>query len=91
MEAHKNDFKVIVFFTTARITQLYANLFVLMGFPVMEIHSRLSQSRRDTVSKVFRESSQSILFTSDVSARGMDYPDVTRVIQVCFFLSSWAI
>ena len=22
-----------------------------------------------------------ILFTSDVSARGMDYPDVTRIVQ----------
>jgi hypothetical protein len=26
---------------------------------------------------------QCIMFTSDVSARGVDYPDVSLVIQVC--------
>ena len=31
---------------------------------------------------MFRDSDQGIMFSSDVSARGMDYPDVTHVIQV---------
>ena len=26
------------------------------------------------------------MFTSDVSARGMDYPDVTAVLQVCIHM-----
>ena len=31
---------------------------------------------------MFREGHSLVMFTSDVSARGMDYPDVTSVIQV---------
>jgi ATP-dependent RNA helicase MSS116 len=30
----------------------------------------------------FRDAKKAILFSSDVSARGMDYPDVTFVLQV---------
>ena len=49
---------------------------------ILEIHSRKSQSHRTKVSDVFRDAAGGVcLFTSDVSARGMDYPDVTRVIQ----------
>lgn len=49
---------------------------------VREIHSRKPQLYRNRVSDEFRESKRLILITSDVSARGMDYPDVTLVIQV---------
>ncbi len=76
------DFKIMIFFVTARLTQLHAELFALMGFPVVEIHSRKSQSARTKASTIFREQSSKILFSSDVSARGMDYPDVTMVCQV---------
>lgn len=48
----------------------------------MEIHSRKSQSQRTRISDQFRCIGQGILVTSDVSARGMDYPDVTFVLQV---------
>ena len=75
-------FKIIVFFVTARLTQLHAELFVRMGLPVLEIHSRKSQGHRTRISKDFRENSNKILFTSDVSARGMDYPGVSMVVQV---------
>jgi len=74
--------KVVVFFTTARLTQFYAELFNLMGEEVLEMHSRLSQSKRTKVSDIFREGSNLVMFSSDVSARGLDYPDVSTVIQV---------
>ena len=73
---------MIVFFTTARLTQMYAELFQAMGLAVLEIHSRRSQSQRNKVSDQFRDGTNMVLFTSDVSARGMDYPDVSAVIQV---------
>lgn len=76
------DYKIMVFFTTARLTQLHAELFNKMNFNVLEIHSRKSQSHRDKISTVFRENERQIMFTSDVSARGMDYPDISMVIQV---------
>lgn len=53
-----------------------------MGIDVLETHSRKSQSARTRVSQAFRSSKGVIMFTSDVSARGMDYPDVSLVVQV---------
>ncbi|CAN0070731.1 unnamed protein product, partial [Hapterophycus canaliculatus] len=82
MAADPRGHKIIVFFTTARLTQFYAELCNLMGFPVLEIHSRKSQGHRNKVSDQFRNGQGLVMFTSDVSARGMDYPDVSAVIQV---------
>ncbi|GMI08510.1 hypothetical protein TrVE_jg6697 [Triparma verrucosa] len=78
------NFKVIVFFTTARVTGFMAQLFTAMGDfgEVLEIHSRKSQSARTKTSEQFRKRNNVVMFTSDVSARGMDYPDVTFVVQV---------
>ena len=75
-------YRIVVFFTTARLTQLYSEAFSLVGLPVLEMHSRRSQSQRTRVADQFRDGSNLIMFSSDVSARGMDYPDVTAVIQV---------
>ena len=80
--AKKPIYKIIVFFTTARVTQYMAQLFNTMGMKVMEIHSRKSQAQRTAISNQFRDARTAILFSSDVSARGMDYPDVTFVLQV---------
>jgi ATP-dependent RNA helicase MSS116 len=77
--------KIMVFFTTARLTGLFTQVFNGMAAAfgdVLEIHSRLSQGKRNNTSQLFRDKKTGILFTSDVSARGMDYPDVTKVIQV---------
>lgn len=79
-------FKVIVFFTTARLTGFMADLFNSvkseLGYSTFEIHSRMSQPSRQKTSENFRNSTRAVLFSSDVSARGMDYPDVTYVLQV---------
>eukprot|EP00940_MAST-03C_sp_MAST-3C-sp2_P001790 g1790.t1 len=76
-------YKVMVFFVTARLTGLYSEIFNASKlFDVIEMHSRKSQSYREKSSKRFREGTRGIMFSSDVSARGLDYPDVTRVIQV---------
>ncbi len=82
MQATGETYKLVVFFVTARLTQLYAEVFNKMGISVLEIHSRKSQSHRTNVAEQFRRGSNMILFSSDVSARGMDYPDVTAVVQV---------
>jgi ATP-dependent RNA helicase MSS116 len=74
--------KVIVFFPTARQTQLGAELLNAMGVPALEIHSRKSQSKRDQAAAAFRAAKSALMCSSDVSARGVDYPDVTLVIQV---------
>lgn len=90
------QYKVIVFFPTARQTGFFAELFnaadastitsvagkAVDHLPILEIHSRKSQAQRTRASDQFRSSANAILFSSDVTARGMDYPDVTLVIQI---------
>ena len=83
--------KIMVFLNTTRQTQLFATLLRELSkttFPlrprIYEIHSKRVQSSRAAASNAFRNdrSGAAILVTSDVSARGIDYPDVSRVIQV---------
>ncbi|XP_043716785.1 DEAD-box ATP-dependent RNA helicase 31-like isoform X3 [Telopea speciosissima] len=76
------DYKVLVFCTTTMVTKLVADLLSELNLNVREIHSRKPQSYRTRVSDEFRKSKGLILVTSDVSARGVDYPDVTLVIQL---------
>ncbi|KAI3834057.1 hypothetical protein MKW92_042924 [Papaver armeniacum] len=76
------DYKVLVFCTTAMVTRFVADLLNQLNLNVREIHSRKPQSYRTRVSDEFRKSKGLILVTSDVSARGVDYPDVTLVIQI---------
>jgi ATP-dependent RNA helicase MSS116 len=79
---HEQDAKIIAFFPTANLVAFYASLFHdHLGVKVLEIHSRKSQSYREKASEKFRKALSGVLFTSDVSARGVDYPDVTHVIQ----------
>ncbi|XP_057512753.1 probable DEAD-box ATP-dependent RNA helicase 48 isoform X1 [Actinidia eriantha] len=76
------DYKVIVFCTTAMVTSLVFLLLREMKLNVREIHTRKPQLYRTRISDEFREAKRLILVTSDVSARGMNYPDVTLVLQM---------
>jgi len=83
------DSKVILFLPTTKMTMLWATMLRELNSvlpnktAVHEIHSGLDQRRRSRASDDFRRDSRpSVLVTSDVSARGVDYPGVTRVIQV---------
>ncbi|XP_011029223.1 PREDICTED: probable DEAD-box ATP-dependent RNA helicase 48 [Populus euphratica] len=76
------DYKVIVFCTTGMVTSLMYLLLREMKMNVREMHSRKPQLYRTRVSDEFQESNRLVLVTSDVSACGMNYPDVTLVIQV---------
>ncbi|GLT67826.1 hypothetical protein SLA2020_401050 [Shorea laevis] len=76
------DYKVIVFCPTGMVTTLMYMLLREMKLNVFEIHSRKPQLYRTSISDEFRDSNRLILITSDVSARGVNYPDVTLVLQV---------
>ena len=85
-ETNAQPYKIIVFFTTARLTGFMAETFnavsAMTGYNVLEIHSRKTQKQRERSSDAFRKQKNAIMFSSDVTARGMDYPDVTFVLQV---------
>ena len=49
---------------------------------IVEIHAKLSQDRRTRAADGFRRAQSAIMLSSDVTARGMDFPNVTHVIQV---------
>ncbi|KAI8332406.1 P-loop containing nucleoside triphosphate hydrolase protein [Chlamydoabsidia padenii] len=79
-----NTGKVIVFLPTTKQTMLYAQLLqhLLPKRRIHEIHSRKSQDQRSRIASRFRKSTDGILVTSDVSARGVDYPGVSLVVQI---------
>jgi ATP-dependent RNA helicase MSS116 len=78
----ENQFKIVIFFPTAKLVKYVAEALIIMNLPVLSIHSRMGQGARNRASSLFRQAKQSILLTSDVSARGVDYPDVSLVVQV---------
>jgi ATP-dependent RNA helicase MSS116 len=49
---------------------------------ILEIHGRLTQAQRTRAAETFRNAKSAILLSSDVTARGMDFPNVTHVIQM---------
>eukprot|EP00668_Euglena_longa_P011734 GGOE01014149.1.p1 GENE.GGOE01014149.1~~GGOE01014149.1.p1 ORF type:complete len:548 (-),score=188.69 GGOE01014149.1:273-1916(-) len=74
--------KILVFFNTTHLTECMARLFRHLNVDALEMFGRKKPTAREAVSRQFRTQSNVVMFTSDVSARGMDYPDVTCVIQV---------
>lgn len=76
--------KIVVVSMTGRIAAYYADAFRAAGsdLEVFEIHARLNQNKRTAASDAFRAAPHGVLFTSDVSSRGLDYPGVTDVIQL---------
>ncbi|TKA65170.1 hypothetical protein B0A49_04835 [Cryomyces minteri] len=78
------DFKIIVFGTTANGVALLAAAFdrLVPGIKVFQLQSRLNQARRTRTTDEFKAASSGIMFASDVIGRGMDFPNVGLVIQV---------
>ena len=58
--------KIIVFGATANLVALYAHAFDnLLGLPIYELHSRLSQSARTRTTGEFKLAKRGIMFASD--------------------------
>jgi len=49
---------------------------------IIEMHARLTQIQRTRAADTFRRAESAIMLSSDVTARGMDFPNVTHVIQI---------
>ena len=88
-------FKAIVYFGVSAEVSLAANIFNNLKVPgssvfhkhaldparVIEMHGQLPQQQRTYAAESFRRADSAIMFSSDVTARGMDFPNVTHVIQ----------
>lgn len=90
LTANPTTTKVIVFLPTARAAGLAAEVFqsraitslLPQHFTISEVHSRKSQAARVRATQEFASTQRGILFSSDVAARGVDFPGVTAVYQV---------
>lgn len=49
---------------------------------VLVLHGQMTQSARQRVADKFRKSNNALLVTTDVVARGMDFPNVSHVFQL---------
>lgn len=60
-------YKIIVFYPTARMVSFFAD-FLNEGleYPVVQLHSKMSQSSRNTSNENFKRAKNAILFTSDI-------------------------
>jgi ATP-dependent RNA helicase MSS116 len=89
-------FKALVYFSSTANVELAASIFQNLGgsgggsyarhplWPteISNMHGKLSQQQRTRVSDRFRRAKSAMMFSSDVTARGMDFPNVTHVIQI---------
>jgi ATP-dependent RNA helicase MSS116 len=90
--ATDRPFKALVFFNSGVETILASRVFSYLrnqdrdfaDTPIMQIHSKLTQSQRTAASEKFRHAKSGMLMSTDVTARGLDFPDVTHVIQIGF-------
>lgn len=82
MSKTPEGYKVMVFFPTARIVGFWAQIFNHIGVRVLEMHSRKSQAQRGKLVTEFRSGKNLIMFSSDVSARGLDFEGVTLILQM---------
>lgn len=86
-EDQSQPFKAIAYFnntsTVKMMGQLFNNLYRSreLNVPVFSIHSDLEQRLRTHIADAFRKARSAILISTDVTARGMDFPNVSHVIQ----------
>ncbi len=75
------DSKIIVFVRTRVRAERVAKAMERAGIRSITIHGEKDQGERSEVMKKFKEGDCNILIATDVSARGIDIPDVNYVIN----------
>lgn len=80
---HQNpEGKFIAFVRTRVRAERIAKAMAKVEIPTLTIHGEKDQLDRAEVMKTFRNGDCNVLIATDVSARGIDIPDVTHVINV---------
>ncbi|QPG75054.1 hypothetical protein FOA43_002394 [Brettanomyces nanus] len=87
IEDNKEDpnFKAIIFVSTTAGVDLAYRLIkdsVDNTIPIFQLHGKLAQGRRNSQQKGFRFRKNAVLVASNVAARGMDFPNVSHVLQI---------
>ncbi|EPY49242.1 ATP-dependent RNA helicase Mss116 [Schizosaccharomyces cryophilus OY26] len=75
--------RIIVFLPTIGMADFLADLFQSqLDIPCYALHSRLATGERRRITDKFRRAPKGILFATDVVARGMDFPNISQVVQI---------
>lgn len=76
---HKHE-RTIVFFSTCASTNFYKTLLTrlpqLDDFKIMRLHGQMKQTQRERVYQEFEKLESGILLTTDLIARGIDFPNI---------------
>jgi len=77
----KQSQKVVVFFASCNEVRFFADLLNYIDIQCVPLHGQMKQTVRSTTFFQFCNTSSAILLTTDVAARGLDFPDVDWVVQ----------
>ncbi|OHS96807.1 DEAD/DEAH box helicase family protein [Tritrichomonas foetus] len=83
LRSHKSD-KLIVFMETVKMVRFAFEAFrhLKPGLPLMHLTGKQSSELRFSVCRDFANKERGVIFTTDVAARGLDFPQVNWVIQM---------
>lgn len=73
--------KTLIFCNRSDDTERIVDILFAKKIDCAALHARLPKTRRKQVVDRFRSGKLSILITSDVSARGLDIPDISHIIH----------
>lgn len=73
--------KLLVFARTRVRAERVAKAMGRVSIPTLTLHGELEQADREQALEGFRRGEQRVMIATDVSARGIDIPDVTHVIN----------
>jgi ATP-dependent RNA helicase MSS116, mitochondrial len=76
------DHKIIVFLSCTALVRLLADVFRVAGLQCVELHSSLSQDKREAAQNRLAAPGPIVAFATDLISRGLDFPGVTLVVQV---------
>jgi ATP-dependent RNA helicase DDX10/DBP4 len=83
LKNHKSD-KIIVFLSTIKMVRFVFEAFrhLKPGIPLMHLTGKQSSELRFSVCQDFVNKDRAVIFTTDVAARGLDFPQVNWVVQL---------
>ena len=73
--------RIMVFVRTRVRAERVAKAMERVGIAAMTIHGEKEQEKRSAVMKAFRQGQCNLLIATDISARGIDIPDVDYVVN----------
>lgn len=86
VDSGKTIYKGIVFMPTVPSCEHFSDILkhtmADAKLHILVLHGQMTQAARQRVADQFRRSNNAIMITTDVVARGMDFPNVTHVFQM---------